>query len=156
MKTYYHITYPDNVEAIHAEGLLAGWEGVYLTDNEEHAITIMAHRLGHRVVGYKNVPLSREGAETLHPDRDFSDVADEDLPTAKFPDVRNYDTFVVFTISGLDEANIEESFDHTADFFGGAKAYIHRGHIDPKFIDRTDEYDIDPDRVARVTRGLLK
>lgn len=112
MASYFHATWEDLADQIENEGLKPGWDGcVYLCDSIEDINKLMGWRLFQRFDG-----------EELHPELGL-----------KFPKLTQFKTFVIFEVD-LDPEEVEESFDHSAAFFEGARAWTIEREIDPSEI----------------------
>lgn len=114
-KSYFHATWADLGNQIMIQGLKPGWEGiVYLTDSMDDVLKLMGFRLFSRIEGVEKI--EHEGKE-------------HDVPT-----IKEFDHFLVFEVE-LDENDVTEQFDHSAAFFGGARAWGYEGTISPsRFI----------------------
>jgi hypothetical protein len=120
MKKYYHATWQDKYLPILRDGIKPGWEGiVYMCDSTEDVLKLMGWRLLSRHEGVEEVEVNGE--------------------VVKLPKTTEFDSFYVFEFE-LDEKDVRESFDHSASFFGGARAWFYEGTISPDQLTNVYEY----------------
>lgn len=110
---YFHATYTDLAEKIEEEGLLPGWDGVvYLAETFEQASGFMGWRLLRRFEGTEDIEI--------------------DGKVHKFPKLETFENYTIFEVDlDMDTYKVEESFDHSPAFFGGARAWMTEKRIHP-------------------------